>query len=141
MCCFVRLGSRSRRRTLTLIIGVVIVGLPTRLVPESMPGFMVQYGGDVLWALLIYLVLRLILPSALGRKVAVMALAAAWGIEISQLYQADWVNVIRNVKLSGLILGYTFLWSDVFCYLCGVGAGLLVERVALPSHNKGEAPS
>jgi hypothetical protein len=109
MCCFDNWGFRSRRRTLALMIGVVVVGLPMRLVPELMPDLMVQYGGDALWALLIYLILVLVLPLWSGRKIAVLALAITWSIEFSQLYQADWVNAIRSVKLGGLILGYTFL--------------------------------
>lgn len=131
MSCSINRGLRSRRRTVALVIGVVVVGLPTRLAPEVMPPFMVQYGGDALWALLIYLILGLILPSSPGRRIAVLVLAAAWGIELSQLYQADWINAVRSVKLGGLILGNTFLWSDLLCYLCGIVAGLLLENKVL----------
>ncbi|MEO8610423.1 MAG: DUF2809 domain-containing protein [Chloroflexota bacterium] len=57
-----------------------------------------------------------------------IALAVTWGIEFSELYQADWINAIRAYKLGGLILGYTFLPSDLLMYLCGIGAGVLLEK-------------
>jgi hypothetical protein len=122
-----------------LVIVVVIVGLPTRLAPQYMPAFMVRYGGDALWALLIYLLLRLMLPSASGRQIAVLALAATWGIEISQLIQTDWLNAIRSVKPVGLILGYTFLWSDLLCYLVGIGAGVLFDQTVLKGRSSYES--
>lgn len=120
--------SRSRLLYAGIIALVVAVGLPTRLIPEFLPDFMVNYLGDALWALVIFLFIGLLLPNARTRTVFLLALAVTWGIEFSQFYQADWINAIRAYRLGGLILGYTFLPSDLLMYLCGIGAGVVLEK-------------
>ncbi|WP_347030238.1 DUF2809 domain-containing protein, partial [Bacteroides intestinalis] len=47
-------------------------------------------------------------------------------IEISQLYQADWANIVRSTTLGALIFGHGFLWSDMICYTVG---GLLSAAI------------
>ena len=42
-----------------------------------------------------------------------------YGIELSQLYHALWIDAIRNTTLGGLIIGFGFLWSDLVCYTIG----------------------
>ena len=127
MYCF----AKGRLRSIIAVALVIAVGLPTRLAPEVMPAFMVNYGGDVLWALMIFLLFNILLPTPKTRQIALLALAVTWGIEFSQLYQADWINTIRNVKIGGLILGYTFLWSDLLCYVGGIAVGVLLEKYVL----------
>ena len=124
---------RSRLLYAGIIALIVAVGLPTRLIPESMPDFVVNYLGDALWALVIFLFIGVLLPNAGTRTVLLLALAVTWGIEFSQFYQADWINAIRAYKLGGLILGYTFLPSDLLMYLCGIGAGIVLEKWLLHS--------
>ncbi len=120
--------TRSRLLYAGIIALIVAVGLPTRLIPESMPDFVVNYLGDALWALVIFLFIGVLLPNAGTRTVLLLALAVTWGTEFSQFYQADWINAIRAYKLGGLILGYTFLPSDLLMYLCGIGAGVILDR-------------
>jgi hypothetical protein len=110
---------------------VILIGLPTRLLPEYMPPIMVQYAGDALWALAIFLLFGLLLPSAQTRTVFLLSVAVTWGIEFSELYQADWINALRAGWLGGLILGYTFIPLDLLLYLCGIGAGVGMEKVIM----------
>ena len=119
---------RSRLLYAGLIALVIAIGLPTRLIPEFFPAFVVDYLGDALWALAIFLLIGLVLPKKPTRTIFLIALAVTWGIEFSELYQADWINSIRAYKLGGLILGYTFLPSDLLMYLCGIGAGVVLEK-------------
>jgi hypothetical protein len=121
------------RKRVWLILMIVIVGLPTRLFPQAMPDFMVRYGGDVLWAMMIYLLFGLLFPATKPWRLVILAFAVTWGVEFSQLVQTDWLNAIRSVKLGGLLIGYSFLWSDLACYVCGIGAGALLEKKVLPS--------
>jgi hypothetical protein len=116
------------------LIMVILIGLPTRLLPEVLPPFMVQYAGDALWALAIFLGLGLMLPKARTRTLFLLAFALTWGIEFSELYQADWINALRAGWLGGLILGYTFLPIDLLLYLCGIGAGVVLEKYILLRH-------
>ena len=60
-------------------------------------------------------------------KVMLAALVFSFAIEFSQLYQADWINVLRHTTLGGLILGYGFLWSDLVCYTVGILIGVGIE--------------
>lgn len=123
----------SARRHVWLVFVIVLVGLPTRLFPQNMPDFMVQYGGDVLWAMLIFLLFGLLFPASKAWHRIVLALAVTWGIEFSQLVQTDWLNAVRSVKLGGLLIGHSFSWSDLVCYGCGIGAGALLEQKVLTS--------
>ena len=123
-------ASTVRRLVYAAALGLVLIaGLPLRLTPEIMPPFMVNYGGDALWALAIFLGCSVLFPRRKVRTRALWALAVAYGIEFSELYQADWINAIRATRLGGLILGYTFLWSDLVCYAVGIGVGLLIETI------------
>lgn len=123
--------STLRRRLIyaVALILVLIAGLPLRLTPDIMPVFMVNYGGDALWALAIFLGFSVLLPHTSLWKRAGYALLYAYAIEFSELYQADWINAIRATRLGGLILGYTFLWSDLVSYAVGVGAGAVMEVI------------
>jgi hypothetical protein len=123
--------TRKRLHYAVVLAIVILIGLPNRLIPQYMPDFMVQYGGDALWALAIFLIFGLLFPRAKTRILAAAALALAWSIEFSELYQADWINAIRATRLGGLILGYTFLWSDLVCYIVGISVGVILEKALL----------
>lgn len=128
---------RSRRRYLVAILVVVLIGLPARLIPaEYLPSFYVNYAGDALWALMIFLLLGVVFVRARTRTLFIAALVITCGIELSELYQADWINQLRSIKIIGLILGYTFLWSDLVAYTCGIVAGLLIEKYILLMNGK-----
>ena len=59
---------------------------------------------------------------------ALIALAFCFVIELSQLYQAPWLNAIRQTTLGGLILGFGFLWSDLLGYCVGVFVAYLLDN-------------
>ncbi len=122
---------RNRLHYAAALAVVIMLGLPQRIIPQYMPDFMVQYGGDALWALAIFLIFGMLFPKASTGKVALAAIILSWGIEFSELYQADWINAIRATRLGGLILGYTFLWVDLVSYTVGISIGVILEKVVL----------
>lgn len=92
-----------------------------------MPGFLAEYAGDTLWALMLFLLVSTLFA---GRPVLVRAaisLALAFLVEISQLYHAPWIDSIRQTTLGGLVLGFGFLWTDLVCYSVGIATGSLTE--------------
>ena len=91
------------------------------------PAFIAAYAGDTLWALVAFLGFGLLMPRASTRHVALLAIVFSVMIEVSQLYDAPWIATIRQTTLGGLILGFGFLWSDLICYVVGVGLGVLIE--------------
>lgn len=69
------------------------------------------------------------------KRVALLALLFSFGIEISQLYHAPWIDAIRATRLGGLILGFGFLLTDLFCYSVGIVVGTLIDRWVI-AHTK-----
>lgn len=41
------------------------------------------------------------------------------------------MNQLRSIKIVGLILGYTFLWTDLVAYTIGIAAGAVGEKFVL----------
>ncbi len=122
---------RSRRVSLFAIAALFLFGLPSRLVPQLLPAFYVNYVGDALWAMAIFFMLGVVFPAASTRRLVITTLAITYAIEFSELYQADWINELRSIKIIGLILGYTFLWTDLVMYTLGIAVGALLERFVL----------
>jgi Protein of unknown function (DUF2809) len=89
--------------------------------------FIHDYAGDAMWAGMIYFGFRFLLPKAPLKTSVLYTLLFTYGIEISQLYQADWINAIRHTKLGGLVLGFGFLWSDLLMYTIGISLAFLLD--------------
>lgn len=129
--------TKRRRRVYLLAIAVLFLfGLPSRIVPQLLPAFYVNYVGDALWAMAIFFMFGVVFPAASTRRLVIATLAITYVIEFSELYQADWINDLRSIKIIGLILGYTFLWTDLVMYTLGIAAGALMERYLLASRKE-----
>ena len=111
-----------------LVLVTTALGLASRHPAIDLPPFLAAYLGDTLWAMLVYWCFRLIGKRHSLRRAGMAALLFAYLVEVSQLYQADWANALRDYKIVGLIFGYGFLWSDLVCYTVGVLAGLAIDR-------------
>jgi hypothetical protein len=77
--------------------------------------------------LALFLVLGLVLPRASSGRIATLALAGSFLVEVSQLYHAPWIDAVRQSALGGLVLGFGFLWSDLACYVAGIVLGVVLE--------------
>lgn len=119
---------RSRLKLFILLLVVVILGLLSRSsYATGMPEFIQLYSGDTLWALALYILFAFVSPEVASKELLLVSLLVAFGIEFSQLYQADWINSLRSIKLVGLILGFGFKWSDFLCYTIGILLGFIVD--------------
>jgi hypothetical protein len=110
---------------------VIALGLASRQYATVLPDVVGQYAGDTLWALMVYLTVALLAPRWPSLRVAAAALAISYGVEVSQLYHAPWIEAIRNTRAGGLVLGYGFLWSDLVCYTVGVALGCAGDAVII----------
>ncbi|MDR4984401.1 hypothetical protein CN491_01965 [Bacillus cereus] len=121
--------SMQRNRLIYAIftIIVIILGLSSRKFAFALPDLLNEYLGDALWALMIFMGFGFLFPKIETKKLAFISLLFCYGIELSQLYHAPWIDSIRATTLGGLILGYGFLWSDLVAYTIGVGVGMLCE--------------
>lgn len=118
---------RSRLIYLMAAIAVVVLGLSSRKYSRVLPEFLVSYAGDTLWALTAFLGVGMLFHRWSTLRVCVTSLLFAFAIELSQLYHSPWVDQIRRTMVGGFILGYGFLWSDLFCYVVGISIGSTLE--------------
>lgn len=119
----------TRRRLYYLITLplVVCLGLLSRRLNAYIPDFIDLFLGDSLWALMIYLLVRILFTNWSKKKAAFIGLLFCFIIELTQLYHSYWIDVIRDTTLGGLILGHGFLWSDLVAYFIGILFGYIVD--------------
>lgn len=122
--------SRSRRRSRLLLLGLLLatvaLGLATCRFPGAFPQAVATYGGDALWAAMVFWGAALTRPAACTRTLALVALCVSFGVEASQLVHVPWLDAVRATRLGALALGQGFLWSDLVSYAVGIAlaAGL-----------------
>jgi hypothetical protein len=121
---------RNRAVWIALLIVVAICGLGSRRYGASLPAFVAAYTGDTAWSLAAFLVLGLLFPRLAMWRVAALALAISFGVEVSQFYHAPWLDAIRSTTLGALALGWGFDPRDLACYIVGVGIGVVLETMA-----------
>ncbi|TKB43724.1 DUF2809 domain-containing protein [Thalassotalea mangrovi] len=102
-------------------------GLLSRSHFFEFPTFVTLYVGDALWALLVFWLISLFFPANKNTAAATMALIFAISIEVSQLYQQDWINSLRQTTFGALVLGFGFKWSDIVAYVIGITLGFLLR--------------
>lgn len=115
---------RSRTRLAAQVAALIALGLASRW--PHLPEFFILYVGDVLWGALFFTLAAWLAPREATRRLCVCATSTVEAIELSQLYQAPWAQEIRATALGGLLLGHSFLWSDVLCVALGTSAAALV---------------
>jgi len=130
--------ARRAAHSLGLLAATVLLGLATRWFPAAFPAVVSRYGGDLLWAAMVFWLAALARPRASTARLAACALAIAYAVECSQLYRAPWIDAVRSTTAGALLLGQGFLWSDLVSYAVGVIFATLldaalVNRPGLPS--------
>ncbi len=131
---------RQRVIYFAILLLAILLGLASRRYRELLPLLLGQYGGDVLWAIMLYFLIAMCWPRLSPFRRAWIALGIAYLVEFSQLYQAPWINRIRKSTFGGLVLGVGFLWSDLVCYAVGVAIGLAgdwgIQRMIVVSRSR-----
>jgi hypothetical protein len=111
-----------------LVMVVVTAGMLWRSGLIPLPTSLSNYGGDALWALMVFLGFGFLMPRKTTGMIALLALTFSWGVEFSQLYHAPWIDTVRATLPGRLIFGNTFNWPDLVAYALGIGLGAVVER-------------
>ncbi len=125
-------------RRLGLLFATIALGLATRRFPAAFPTLAAQYGGDTLWAAMMFWMAALVRPHAARRHLAVAALLISFAVELNQLYRAPWIDALRATRIGALALGHGFLWSDLVCYTIGVLLAFATD-VLLVRHHAGSS--
>lgn len=126
-----RSAPRSRWLTAAMLLLTIALGLASRRYAAALPDVIAAYAGDALWAAMVFWIAAFIRPRANTRDLAAVALGLSFAVELSQLYQAPWINEIRATRLGALALGHGFLWSDLVCYAAGVTCAAIVDAALI----------
>lgn len=113
-------------------IAVLLMGLASRRFVGEI-SFIRTYVGDMLWALMVFFAFAFTFIRWSTKAILLAALVFSFGIEISQLHHTPWIERLRATPLGGLVLGFTFVWSDLICYSVGIGLGAVVETYFIPT--------
>lgn len=119
---------RNKSHYALAIVILILIGLPTRMDILPLPNFVLKYGGGMLWAAMIYLILAVVLGRAAPRALWLAAVMITCGIEFSQLYQTEALTAFRATLIGRLTIGAGFLWADVISYILGVSLAALIDR-------------
>jgi hypothetical protein len=123
--------SKQKIILISALAVTIFLGLASRNYGSYLPAFLAKYTGDTLWALMVFLAINIFFPKLTTVKSGIFALLFSYGIEISQLYHAAWIDCIRNTTLGALVFGFGFLWSDLICYTAGITIGLIFRMALL----------
>ncbi len=119
--------SRRRLPYVVLSLGTIALGLATRRCSACFPRFVAEYGGDTLYATLVFFLLALVAPRARRGGLAAGAFAFSAAVEFSQAWRTPLLDAVRANPLGRLVLGTTFVPSDFACYLVGALLGAAVD--------------
>ena len=121
---------KNRIRYFIITIIIMFMGLLSRKFMFIFPRNIAPFIGDMLWAMMVYFGFRFLFPKLNITKSLVLAFLFSFSIEISQLYQAQWINNIRNTIIGGLILGHGFLFEDLISYSIGIILGCIIDKLS-----------
>jgi hypothetical protein len=105
----------------TIFLG--IMSRKTTLIPLGV--------GDLLYAIMIYIIVRILFIHKKAWQIIIVSLLICYGIEILQLYQANWIIELRKTLFGRYVLGQGFLWSDILAYTFGIAIASIIEKNTL----------
>jgi hypothetical protein len=126
----------QRRRLLiraALALVVIACGLSLRWYgfPLGLSAFVVKYGGSLLWATMVFLLVGVVLPLTTRSQLAAIAMVIAVVVELSRLVHAPGLDAFRLTTAGALLLGRIFSVWNVVAYAVGIAFGVWIDRLAL----------
>ncbi|MBF4463749.1 DUF2809 domain-containing protein [Flavobacterium sp. LC2016-12] len=109
-----------------ICLGIICLGILSRKI-----SFIPLFTGDLLYAVMIYVLTRIVFINNKGIQVAVISLLICYGIEFLQLYQGEWIIELRKTLFGRYVLGQGFLWSDMIAYTFGITIVFFIEDLTL----------
>ncbi|MET4203209.1 DUF2809 domain-containing protein [Bradyrhizobium sp. LA6.12] len=112
-----------------LALAVIACGLSLRWYgfPLGLPAFVVKYGGSLLWATMVFLLVGVLLPWMSRSRLAAIAVVIAIAVEFSRLVHAPWLDAFRLTTAGALLLGRIFSLWNLVAYAVGIAFGVWVD--------------
>ncbi len=111
-----------------LALAVITCGLSLRRYgfPLGLPAFVVKYGGSLLWATMMFLLVGILLPLMSRSQLAAVAMV----VEFSRLVHMPGLDAFRLTTAGALLLGRIFSLWNVVAYAVGIFLGVWTDRLA-----------
>jgi glycopeptide antibiotics resistance protein len=122
--------NKQRITYLMSVIITILFGLASRKFSHLLNEFVAKNAGDVIWAMMVYFGFRFLFVQKRLFIAILFSFLFSFGIEFSQLYQADWINQLRGTVVGALVLGKGFLTGDLFRYTTGIVLAAAMDKVA-----------
>ncbi|MBB4379798.1 DUF2809 domain-containing protein [Bradyrhizobium sp. SBR1B] len=115
-----------------LALAVIVCGLSLRWYgfPLGLPAFVVKYGGSLLWATMVFLLVGVLLPRLTRTQIAAIAVVIAVVVEFSRLVHTPWLDAFRLTTAGALLLGRIFSLWNLVAYAAGTAFGDWIDRLA-----------
>lgn len=115
-----------------LALVVIACGLSLRWYgfPLGLPAFVVKYGGSLLWATMVFLLVGVLLPQLSRAQIAAIAAAIAVVVEFSRLVHMPWLDAFRLTTAGALLLGRIFSPWNLLAYAVGIAFGVWIDWLA-----------
>lgn len=107
-------------------IATIFLGILSRKV-----NFIPLCVGDILYAIMIYLLIRIIFVNKKALQITIISLLICFNIEFLQLYQGEWMLELRKTLFGRYVLGQGFLWTDIAAYSFGIAIAFTIEKIIL----------
>jgi Protein of unknown function (DUF2809) len=116
-----------------LCLSIVILGLALRGygLGFGFPGFVVKYGGSMLWAAMVFFLLALAAPSQSPWTAALISASIALALELFRLVHTPWLDACRLTTPGALLLGRIFSPWNLLAYGTGITLGMGLDRFAM----------
>ncbi|MBK3665252.1 DUF2809 domain-containing protein [Bradyrhizobium diazoefficiens] len=114
-----------------LVLVVIVCGLSLRWYgfPLGLPAFVVKYGGSLLWATMVFLLVGVLLPRLTRTQIAAVAALIALAVDSSRLVHAPWLDAFRLTTAGALLLGRIFSLWNLVAYAVGIAFGVWIDRL------------
>ena len=112
-----------------LAFAVIGCGLSLRWYgfPLGLPAFVVKYGGSLLWATMVFLLVGVLLPRLTESGLAAIAAAIAVAVEFSRLVHTPWLDAFRLSTAGALLLGRSShygIWRPMRSGFCSASSSI-----------------
>jgi hypothetical protein len=116
-----------------LCLSIIISGLALRGfgLALGLPGFVVKYGGSVLWGTMVFFLVAIAAPHLSRRVIALIAALIAVCVELFRLVHTPWLDAFRLTLAGALLLGRIFSPWDMLAYGVGIVLGLLLDHLGM----------